>query len=647
MFQPDPCLRRDRLWQSVQKILGELPSRQFQQALLLGHNLGMAYADDGQPGHILARARDYPLLDQHLWLLDDWGILQRESFEQSVFTASAFDFLALKTSVAICDPHSFFDSSYQPLANELKQQAESHWKKIFSDSSPFWTHYQTARAASLAPASSADPLRAADHWAFASLSLIATASFCGKETLIPQLASLSDHLCAALQTVEHLANFRRDLINGVITPPIARALAAIHADSSNLSAELVLGALIFTGSLEKTLQENEAHIASARAIAAELNLPTFQAWCDRLNDLMLQARELFSIKPAQTPSEGKLPRAFFTPAHDVLQNVILKAESYLLADTSFEEAWEIQQNSYVSASKLIGRPFPSSLILEILCQHGHDMSASIEAVLQCLQDSDFQYYDNSDFLVPDADDLALALSVIPYTSDPAHFRAIFQTPLRWMRENQLPSGQIPVWLRLNDSHQLSELAVLYGANCASVETNLLLGLLVYDFDGCRDVIESCAQSWCERWLAVGLAASEHYTPLYSLWAGMELITQLETAPVSDALKEQLRRTADYFRQRLECESRRGDLTPQDASFLILACLSKSDCQSDLHFIPDWITILFKNQRHDGCWEGEPIYIVPSARGLTTQWFRSRAITTAFCYHALKTYKSHLQESQHG
>jgi hypothetical protein len=160
-------------------------------------------------------------------------------------------------------------------------------------------------------------------------------------------------------------------------------------------------------------------------------------------------------------------------------------------------------------------------------------------------------------------------------------------------------------------------------------------LIVYDFKNYQDIIETCARSWCERWLAVGLAASEHYPPLYSFWAGMELITQLDKLPVSDFLKTQLRMVAAYFRERLETEARRDDLTPQDASFLTLACLRTQA----LPFNPNWITTLFKHQRHDGCWEGEPIYITPSARGLTTIWFKSRTITTAFCYHALKTYQS--------
>jgi hypothetical protein len=353
---------------------------------------------------------------------------------------------------------------------------------------------------------------------------------------------------------------------------------------------------------------------------------------------------LFSIKSASKPAKGKLLRDFLVPAHNVLENVILKAEHYLLKDPTFQESWEIQQGNFNTKPVLIGGPFPSNLVIELLCLHGHDMSASIEITLQELQKSGFQYYDDPEMLAPDTDNLAFAIRVIPYAKDPAHYRSIFQRPLRWMRENQLPSGQIPVWLLHNDlPYQRSELIVLYGANCATVETNLLLGLITYDFNGYQDIIESCASSWCERWLEVGIGVTEHYPPMYSLWAGMELVTQLESLPVSDSLKTQARMVADDLREKLEIEARRDDLTPQDASFLTLASLRTQA----IPFNPNWLTTLFKYQRHDGCWEGEPIYIVPSGRGLSTAWFKSRTITTAFCYHALKTYQCHSEEPRSG
>ena len=105
-----------------------------------------------------------------------------------------------------------------------------------------------------------------------------------------------------------------------------------------------------------------------------------------------------------------------------------------------------------------------------------------------------------------------------------------------------------------------------------------------------------------------------------------------------ALREQLELVAAYMHDRLACEAEREDLSPQDAAFLILASLRSRVLPFDV----EWVTTLFKHQRHDGCWEGEPIFITPTARNLTTTWFKSRTVTTAFAYHALKHYHAHLQ-----
>ena len=126
MHAPERYSQRSRYWPAVLKIIGALPSRQLQQAMLLSHNLGLQYTDDGQPQHLLTRPRDLPLLDQHFWLLDDWAIqaspkksstvsTDRVAFEENLFIAATFTFLTLYTRSTRLDPHSFFDGSYQAL----------------------------------------------------------------------------------------------------------------------------------------------------------------------------------------------------------------------------------------------------------------------------------------------------------------------------------------------------------------------------------------------------------------------------------------------------------------------------------------------------------------------------------------------------
>jgi hypothetical protein len=97
---------------------------------------------------------------------------------------------------------------------------------------------------------------------------------------------------------------------------------------------------------------------------------------------------------------------------------------------------------------------------------------------------------------------------------------------------------------------------------------------------------------------------------------------------------------------LALETRRASLVPQEAAFLILASKRLEQIKAgwpspDIlaavspQFNPDWLTLLCKAQRYDGSWAGEALFGTPT-RGEFAAWYSSRSVTSAFCYHALKT-----------
>jgi hypothetical protein len=90
-----------------------------------------------------------------------------------------------------------------------------------------------------------------------------------------------------------------------------------------------------------------------------------------------------------------------------------------------------------------------------------------------------------------------------------------------------------------------------------------------------------------------------------------------------------------LRGRLAREARRRTLNPQDAALLTLTCLENAAAEALLN--PAWIAVLLKHQRYDGSWQAEPFYPTPNRGGAAT-WYASRSVTTAFCYHALQTYR---------
>ena len=92
-----------------------------------------------------------------------------------------------------------------------------------------------------------------------------------------------------------------------------------------------------------------------------------------------------------------------------------------------------------------------------------------------------------------------------------------------------------------------------------------------------------------------------------------------------------------LRGRLARETRRRTLNPQDAALLTLTCLGHA--ADEALFEPAWVAALLKNQRFDGSWQAEPFYPTPNRGGVAT-WYASRSVTTAFCYHALQTYRRH-------
>jgi len=331
------------------------------------------------------------------------------------------------------------------------------------------------------------------------------------------------------------------------------------------------------------------------------------------------------------------------------------AEGYLLADRSFRESWEVQRRGVFNAPELVGRVFAPGLILEALCQHRDDLTGEVSALLDRMAEDGFRYYPHP-AVPPDADDLGLALRLYPYSAEKARHQEQLRRPLKWMEANVSATGQIPCWF----THPAEELSVetfrrnvstgsvpinptgsryktsLWGNQCATVEANLLLGLIAYDAVQYRAVVERSAAQWLNRWLASGLGANALYVSSYALWTTAKLVNLLSATPIGDILRDQIGRARDSLAARLGQEAAQL-AAPQEAAFLTLACLDKSaPAAIAVLFDPAWIRLILKRQRYDGSWAGEPLFVTPT-RGEVAAWYSSNSVTTAYCYHALKFY----------
>jgi hypothetical protein len=165
---------------------------------------------------------------------------------------------------------------------------------------------------------------------------------------------------------------------------------------------------------------------------------------------------------------------------------------------------------------------------------------------------------------------------------------------------------------------------LAGGRCAAVEANFLLGLRegaagLFPKFGAR----ALARLWSD-FAAHGTTDVTDYLPEYLL------------VPISRLLADG-DDPGDVARARLKWEIEQWAETrsPQTAAFLTLAASQHPEMQTVAW---SWIEVLSGSQRHDGGWDAEPLFWVNGAGG-APEWFRSRTVTTGFCYEALSVFLS--------
>ena len=649
-------------WPEFERTFADLPPRLFQQGVLLKNNLTTRYSETGRFSDILSRRQDHPLLYLHFWLLDDLAIpetAERLCLERQLFLAMACSFAAVHTRETMLDEGSNFDERFMFLEHSLLQAADVHLAQLELNASPFWDFHRTCwhdyREAILAEVSSAGQgtlspelpteRSIASRYAFTKISPAAIAIEFNRNELLPHLCDMMDHLNFVMQVLDEISTLRRDLAQQRLTYPIITALKAANADPGHpVSSERILGALVVSGSMEKIAKRCQIRLDQAADISKRLDLPSFTTYFEATKSLVDQVATLFSIRtqPANTDPTPS-PRTFFVPSVDTLPKVIDMAGHYLTADLTFGESWEVQRRGVFNRPELTGKAFPSGIIIEILCRHGHDMAAEVSDVFSTLHETGFRYYDH-DHLPPDSDDLGLLLRLFRFSDRMDSHREVLQLILAQLNANLQPGGEIPVWLpkgKLHRPQNGAQAVSLWGNSCAAVEANLLLGLIDYDWDGWQSIIEASAHSICERLLSRGLGAASHYIPLYSIWVGLKLIAELSTKPVGSALLQKLEQARQLLAERLAVEAARYRLSAQDGAFLTLISLIPGTPESTgLYPKPDWITLICKQQRYDGSWVGEPLFGTPT-RGELATWYASNPVTTAICYHALASYKTYL------
>jgi hypothetical protein len=645
--------KRDEYWPQIERYFDRLPPALFRQGQLFRVNMAAAHSSTGQFEDILCRAVDYPWLTLHFALLDDLefsGGQQRICTEQHIFLSTFYSLAATFVQESILDQGSVFDSEYIALLHSLTQHADWHLAHLFPGESPFWTYHrafwrdyaeavlweQTQHSRQGQAVVAKDSLLAVSKLAPAKISVAAAALKAARGIDLAQLLSFLDHLNTVFQVSYESRNVRHDLLRGRYTYPILRAMEeAGIAFEPSLRPERVLGALVLTGVMAKIYQECVEHLEACRRIAGTLGLPTFEAYCAHVQAVLHKTTSFFSLKPLASlspvgvRSHGTMSQKRWV---DTLPKTCAMAEGFLFSDLTFRESWEVQRQGLFGAPEVVSRNV-SGFIIEVLCKHGHELSAQVNAFYRHLQAAEFCYYEHP-HSVPDTDSLGMLLRLHRYSNHKEMHAKMLQKPLLLMEANILDSGWIPVWLtkQLADGRHEKPLTVEFGANCGVVEAHLLLGLVDYDWARYREIVSRAASILLDRFVRFGYGVTVNYPPLYMLWVMLCLVDELSARGISNSLRLRLERATEQIVRHLEHEVQRQRITPQGAAFLMLACAHPL---TQSLYTPRWMTTLFKHQRCDGRWDGEPFFFVFS-RGMGFTWYVSHTMTTAFCYHALKT-----------
>lgn len=579
-------------WPIIERFFGALTGELYAQGVLLRHTLGGAVSASGQFADSLTRPSDYPLLELPLWLCADWQAPaeQRAALEQKLLPALTFQFCAS----FLASSESPFDSTFEALAQALQAEARRLWPEI--------EHLQTPAA---------QPL-----FALGLFATRATCAACQRLADAPKLIECLQAFHQAFQLRDEVLNIRRDLARGTDSSVIqaVRQTLGLPLEQS-ASLEKILGALVLTNAASPLHQQALAQLAHSRAIAQSLLWTGFENY---LADFEAHLTDVF----AALSLKGQPRQAIhFTPVINQAAHAIEMAERYLRADLDFKESWEVQRRGLLGQPELISKTFGVGLVLELAAQHLPELRSCVSAWFEQYAQGGFRYYPHP-AVPPDADDLGLALRLHAHSPEPEKHRALLATPLRWMRANIGPNGQLPCWFTQGvEDLDTAPNTVLWGNNCRTVEANALRGLLSFGRAALEDVIEPAVQNWLARWNEVGLGGNLFYGPLYALWAATELLLAYK-GPAHTA--QPLATIAQRFQ--MEAASIR---TPQAAALAL--CLSARHPQ--LTPQPKWLDLILKNQRYDGGWLAEPLFVAPT-RGETAAWYASQTVTTALCYHAI-------------
>jgi hypothetical protein len=586
-----------------------LPLELHRRGQLLLASLAVRYSADGFLGSVLAVPERDPLLYLPQWGLADQN-LSDNSIARSIAEAAAFEFAAVDLL------HTDQRKEAADLAQILGEAANSLFRSAVGDDELFWETKNSARQRHKALLAAAevdgDELIEADRAVV--LQTIVGASIDAVTGSGVRIASAVTHQAAALAIERDLTHLRADLEAGSTTiATVAARAAAGSIDDPDLVSLIAASRRVHHRLLDLALKQ--AHLA-LEGLAGLQRLSAYVAALlarlgARRDSLGTESPVAIHPPPRGSGTAGVRRR---------MATAVEYARQFLLADRALQEAREVHRRG-----GLLGRPemtssFPVAFPLEALARCGAAVSEQLESWLEEMASRSFSYYDHPRFAALDADTVGAVLRLQKYRSVVGDASAAVEALILRVSAALEACDRIPVWLERPTDGRIR----LAGGRCAAVEANFLVGLLEARAESFPKIgARPLARLWSD-FAARGTTDVANYVPEYFLVPISRLLANGEDP-------------GDAARARLswEIEKRAEAPSPQTAAFLTMAACNLPSMGPEAW---PWIEVLAHNQRHDGGWDAEPLFWVNGSGGVP-EWFRSRTVTTGFCYEALSLFLS--------
>lgn len=640
---------REQSCLEVEKLLGTLPLELFMPSISVQIKAGAHSLPSSELKHLLQEVRggSYPVLDFHLWLLEDLKVpdsrlrrdLEKNLLSYSILQVFIFFIhsIGFKFGRAYGKDFFLFSNLLMNHADGILAATEGVQPKIFEFSRKFWGEYSNEWLVSQSiqkwdlPLSDLRFLQIGHKWSPVKIAPLAAALAFEKHEALEDLLAVLDRLNSVIQIREEVIDLKKDGLKGILTYPIARALKAIGiAPSPQFEMDTVFGSLLLTKAIPDLVQECMSVAEDCELRLQGLSLPSFASYARQLKGQLLSLADLYNVNASskKDSEESLTPWEFIYDPQPKLDAAIAQAERFLLSDTSFRESWEVHRWGLFGCPELSSSIFHSALILDNLAASGTKRTDLIADTILRYQKNNHQYFDQPNPLPPDIDTLGILLRILRQASAPPELLQRFEQPLQWLERHALGDGTLPTHFCLDRPGYLTRLGV---NRCAVVSANLLLGLIGLDTSRFRPLVLRSAAKLFRQVAESGMNCVKQYAHSFGIWILLELKQALWEKEWAEPIREAMFAAEKALLEQFELATAKADLKCLDAAFLILI---QSQHQQK-PYEARWLETILGKQYTDGSWDAEPFYVMPAMDHLQ-DWYRSRTMTTSFCHLALKT-----------